>query len=67
MWFQFGGFCYLFEGTEMKNFADALVHCSMRGSQLVSIHSPEETDFLVAHLQGTLWSWTCLVRAQNSE
>ena len=68
-WIEFGGYCYLFASDEMKTFSEALIECSNRNSELLSIHSDEETDFLVAHIEGTtvMWQWMGLIRADKSQ
>jgi hypothetical protein len=67
-WVGFNGYCYLFMTHNTVSFTEALIKCSDRDSELVSFHSDEETDFVTAHLGGSIhWQWIGLIRADTSE
>lgn len=69
-WMEYNGYCYLFAtNVETLLFQDAArVQCKSRGAELVSIHSDEETDYILKHLGTTnLHQWIGLVRAASSE
>ncbi|XP_030259767.1 lactose-binding lectin l-2-like isoform X1 [Sparus aurata] len=44
-WYNFNGRCYKYVATDLT-FADAELQCLSEGANLVSIHSPEEKDFV---------------------
>ncbi|XP_042225734.1 macrophage mannose receptor 1-like isoform X2 [Homarus americanus] len=47
-WLESSGWCYWYSRTEstMANFLDAMWDCQVRGSDLVSINTQEENDFV---------------------
>ncbi|XP_030259771.1 lactose-binding lectin l-2-like [Sparus aurata] len=44
-WYNFNGRCYKYVATHLT-WADAELQCLSQGANLVSIHSPEENDFV---------------------
>ncbi|XP_072291227.1 lactose-binding lectin l-2-like [Eucyclogobius newberryi] len=44
-WYSFNGHCYKYVSTHLT-WADAELYCVSEGANLVSIHSPEENDFV---------------------
>ena len=67
----FEGFQYLFQTTETAvSFNDSLNNCTTWGGNLVSIHSPQENDFVKnltidANYNGT--AWIGLKQAEDSK
>ncbi|CAH1785530.1 unnamed protein product [Owenia fusiformis] len=64
-WVGYDVSCYLFRPKESLSHGDAEVACQALDARLVSVHSDEETNFIVSRLAKTI-SYTCWVGLMKS-
>jgi hypothetical protein len=68
-WLEFGDHCYLF-AEQYVTLSEARLACNVRGTELASVHSEEESRFIADHIKSptfTGWWWIGLVRIATSE
>ncbi|XP_052062584.1 macrophage mannose receptor 1-like [Mytilus californianus] len=56
-WLYFDGYCYLMKSYDRKNFKDAAKICNDKKSNLLSIHSQHESNWILEHIYRRSGMW----------
>ena len=62
-----GQYCYLFSETNQKTWDGAKDDCILQGGRMVSVHSPQENDFIVHNLARNGIGWIGYIKDPSTD